>query len=157
VTAVQGINVTTELAGTVKEIAFESGAQVAKDDLLVRLDTSSEEAQLRAAEAQMEWTKISAERARKLRANDTISQSDVDSAEAGSSRPRPTPTPSAPPSPRKPSGHRSRAARIRIVNLGEYLDTGKPVVSLQSLAPIHADFSLPQQALAQLSAGCACA
>jgi len=42
---------------------------------------------------------------------------------------------------------------IRMVNLGEYVDTGKPIVSLQSLTPMHADFSLPQQALAQLATG----
>ena len=49
ITAVQGVTVTPEIAGIVREIAFESGAVVAKGDLLVRLDTSSEEAQLRAA------------------------------------------------------------------------------------------------------------
>ena len=154
VTAVQGINVTTELAGTVKEIAFESGAQVAKDDLLVRLDTSLEEAQLRAAEAQMEWTNISAERARKLRADNMVSQSDLDSAEAGLKQAEANAdairATIAKKTIRAPFAGR---LGIRIVNLGEYLDTGKPVVSLQSLAPIHADFSLPQQSLAQLSAG----
>jgi membrane fusion protein (multidrug efflux system) len=154
VTAVQGINVTTELAGTVKEIAFESGAQVAKDDLLVRLDTSSEEAQLRAAEAQTEWTRISAERARKLRADDTVSQSELDSAEAGLKQAQANAdtirATIAKKTIRAPFAGR---LGIRIINLGEYLDTGKPVVSLQSLSPIHADFSLPQRALAQLSAG----
>lgn len=154
VTAVQGINVTTELAGTVKEIAFESGGPAAKNDLLVRLDTSSEEAQLRAAEAQVEWARISAERARKLRANDTVSQSELDSAEAGLKQAQANAdtirTTIAKKTIRAPFAGR---LGIRIVNLGEYLDTGKPVVSLQSLTPIHADFSLPQQALAQLSAG----
>jgi len=42
---------------------------------------------------------------------------------------------------------------IRLVNLGQYLDAGKPIVSLQSLAPIYADFSLPQQELARLKTG----
>ena len=42
---------------------------------------------------------------------------------------------------------------IRMVNLGQYLDTGKPIVSLQSLTPIYADFSLPQQELARLKTG----
>src|SRR5215471_10230778 len=35
VTAVQGVTITPELAGTVSEIAFESGAVVAKGDLLL--------------------------------------------------------------------------------------------------------------------------
>jgi membrane fusion protein (multidrug efflux system) len=47
-----GRDVAPEVAGTVTEIDFESGAVVNKGDLLVKLDTSTEEAQLQAAEAQ---------------------------------------------------------------------------------------------------------
>ena len=154
VTAQQGVNVTTELAGTVKEIAFESGATVAKGDLLVRLDTSAEEAQLRAAEAQVAWTRISAERASKLRKDNTVSQSELDQAEAGLKQ-------------NEASADNIRAAiakktirapfagklGIRQVNLGEYLDVGKPIVSLQALATVHVEFSLPQQNLALLKTG----
>ena len=42
---------------------------------------------------------------------------------------------------------------IRQINLGQNLDTGKPIVSLQSLTPVYADFSLPQQELARLKTG----
>jgi membrane fusion protein (multidrug efflux system) len=42
---------------------------------------------------------------------------------------------------------------VRQVNLGQYLDTGKPIVSLQALSPTFADFSLPQQELARLKTG----
>jgi len=154
VTAVQGVTVTPELAGTIKEIAFESGAVVAKGDLLVRLDTSSEEAQLRAAEAQVDWARISAERARKLRAENTLSQSELDSAESSLKQ-------------NQANADAIRAAiakktirapfagrlGIRLVNLGEYLDVGKPIVSLQSLGILNSDFSLPQQELAQLVTG----
>src|SRR5262249_51457457 len=42
---------------------------------------------------------------------------------------------------------------IRLINLGQYLDAGKPIVSLQSLAPIYAGFSLPQQELSKLKVG----
>ena len=154
ITAVQGVEVTTEVAGTVHEIAFESGAVVAAGDLLVRLDTSSEEAQLRSAEAQVEWAKVSAERARKLRADNTVSQSELDSAEASLKQ-----------NFANADGIRATIAKktirapfagrlgIRIVNLGEYLDTGKPIVSLQSLSPVYANFSLPQQYLAVLKTG----
>ncbi|MCI0534132.1 MAG: efflux RND transporter periplasmic adaptor subunit [Verrucomicrobiales bacterium] len=154
VTAAQGINVTTELAGTVTEIAFESGGPVAKNDLLARLDTSLEEAQLRAAEAQTDWARISAERARKLRADQTVSQSELDSAEAGLKQAQASAdairATIAKKTIRAPFAGR---LGIRIANLGEYLDSGKPVVSLQSLMPIHADFSLPQQELARLKMG----
>jgi membrane fusion protein (multidrug efflux system) len=42
---------------------------------------------------------------------------------------------------------------IRMVNLGQFLDRGNPIVTLQSLDPIHVDFSLPQQRLAEVRAG----
>ena len=79
--AVQGVTVTTEIGGTVKEIAFESGKVVAAGDLLVRLDTSSEEAQLRALESQVELAAINLERSLKLRTNNTIAQSELDTAQ----------------------------------------------------------------------------
>ena len=82
VTAVQGVTVNPELPGIVSEIAFESGAVVAKGDLLVRLDTSLEEAQLRALEAQEELARINVERERTLRTQKMVSQSELDTAEA---------------------------------------------------------------------------
>jgi len=44
---------------------------------------------------------------------------------------------------------------IRQVNLGQFLDNGAAIVTLQSLDPVYVDFSLPQQDLAQLGVGMA--
>lgn len=154
IAAVQGVNVTPEIGGTVSEIAFESGAVVGKGDLLVRLDTSSEEAQLRAIEAQANLARVTAERMRTLRADNTVSQSDLDTAEATL-----TQTLANADAIRATIDKKTIRAPfagrlgIRQVNLGEYLDTGKSIVSLQSLSPVYADFSLPQQVLAQLKTG----
>ena len=154
IAAVQGVMVTPDIPGSVREIAFESGALVAAGGLLVRLDTSSEEAQLRATESQVEWSRISVERARKLRADNTVSQSELDSAEAAL---------------KQAQGNadviRATIAKktlrapfagqlgIRLINLGQYLEAGKPIVSLQALEPVYAEFSLPQQELARLKTG----
>src|SRR5512138_726744 len=46
VVAVQGVSLGAEVSGRVRDIAFESGARVKRGDVLVRLDTSAEEAQL---------------------------------------------------------------------------------------------------------------
>ncbi|MFO1477488.1 MAG: efflux RND transporter periplasmic adaptor subunit [Verrucomicrobiota bacterium] len=154
IAAVQGVNVTTEIAGTVKEIAFESGALVDKGALLVRLDTSSEEAQLRALEAQAELSRINATRVRALRAENTVSQAELDTSEATLKQ-------------NEANADAIRAViekktirapfagqlGIRQVNLGQYLDVGKPIVSLQSLAPVYAQFSLPQQDVPRLTNG----
>lgn len=154
VVAVQGVTMTPEIEGTVSEIAFESGAMVQKGDLLVRLDTSLEEAQLRATVAQADLARLNAERSRKLFADKTISQSDLDTAEATLKQTladadaiRAT---IAKKTIRAPFSGR---LGIRMVNLGEYLEKGKAIVSLQSLAPIYVEFSLPQQELAVLSKG----
>src|SRR4029453_14710229 len=51
ISAVQGAVVSTELGGTVSEIRFQNGGEAKKGDTLIRLDASSEEAQLNRAEA----------------------------------------------------------------------------------------------------------
>jgi len=154
VTAAQGVIVSPEIAGTVSEIDFESGASVHKGDLLLKLDTSSEDAQLRAAEAQVELAKLNAARSEKLRADSTISQSELDQAEATLKQ-------------NQADADAIRATidkknirapfdgnlGIRLVNLGEQLDVGKGIVSLQSLTPVFVDFSLPQQDLSQIATG----
>src|SRR5215212_3988520 len=48
---VQGVTVAAEMPGKIVKIAFEPGATVKAGDVLLQLDTSTEEAQLRAAEA----------------------------------------------------------------------------------------------------------
>ena len=154
VSAAQGVQVAPEIAGTISEIDFDSGATVKQGDLLLKLDTSTEEAQLRAAEAQADLAKITAERQRKLQQDKTVSQSEVDQAdaawkqaEANADNIRATiqkKTIRAP---------FSGKLGIRLVNLGEQLDVGKPIVSLQSLTPMYVDFSLPQQDFAKLQTG----
>jgi len=154
VSAAQGVTVAPEIAGTVTEIAFESGASVQPGDLLVRLDTSSEEAQLRAAEAQTELARLNAERNRKLRQDNTVSQSELDATEATLKQAQ-----------ANADGIRATIAKktlrapfagklgIRLVNLGEQLNVGQGIVSLQSLSPVFVDFSLPQQEFARLQTG----
>ena len=137
ITAVQGVTITPEIAGTISEIAFESGAVVAKGDLLLRLDTSSEEAQLRAIEAQVELARLNLERERSLRSQNMISQSELDTAEATLKQNQAN-ADAIRATIEKKTIRAPFAGRlgIRQVNLGQYLDTGKPLVSLQSLAPI---------------------
>ena len=154
IVAVQGVTVTPEIAGTVREIAFESGAVVGKGDLLVRLDTSSEEAQLRSLEAQVQWAKVSLDRQSTLRTNQLVSQSDLDSADAAwkqaVANADATRSIIEKKTIRAPFAGR---LGIRQINLGQYLDAGKPIVSLQALSPVYADFSMPQQDLGQLKPG----
>lgn len=155
ITTSQGVNVVAEIPGSVTELAFESGALVEKGALLVRLDTSSEEAQLRALEAQTDLARINAERARKLRVENTVSQSELDTAEANLKQAQANAdnirATIAKKTIRAPFAGR---LGIRMVNLGEYVEAGKTtIVSLQALDTVYAEFSLPQQELARLTTG----
>lgn len=152
--AVNGVTVSTDLAGIVSEINFESGASVKKGDLLIKLDTQQEEAQLHAAEAKREWTKTDLERKRDLVAKKTISPSDWDSAQSEFRQAEATVDEAKAVIARKHivapfDGYLG----IRQVNLGQYLNPGAAIVPLQSLDPIYVEFNLPQQDLAQLAVG----
>jgi membrane fusion protein (multidrug efflux system) len=146
--AVQGVTLAADLAGKVVEILFEAGTQVKKGDLLLRQDTSSEEAQLPGAQAQVDLTRTNLERMSQLLAKNLISQSERDNALAAAEQAqaqvdniRAT---IAKKSIRAPfSGHLG----IRQVNLGQMLREGDPIVTLQTLDPIYVDFTLPQQQL----------
>lgn len=151
VSAVQGVLLRAELAGTVREIAFDSGATAAKDQVLVRLDTKWEEAQLRAADAAAELARLNLERARGLRKEGVVSQSELDANEATyeqsigqSDSIRATIAKKAI---RAPFAGR---LGIRAVNLGQYVHEGDPIVSLHSLDPVYVDFTLPEQELVRI-------
>ncbi|MCX8156757.1 MAG: efflux RND transporter periplasmic adaptor subunit [Verrucomicrobiae bacterium] len=154
VAAVQGVAISPEIPGTVREIFFTDGAMVKAGDLLVCLDTSSEEAQLRAVEAQVELARLQVERLRNLRQGDTVSQSELDTAEATL----------------KANLANADAIRavmakknlrapfagqlgLRQVHLGQYVEAGRPLVTLQALQPVYVDFSLPQQTVGLLRTG----
>src|SRR3954451_20372955 len=79
--AVNGTTVSTDLAGIVSKIAFESGTEVKKGDLLLELDTQQEMAQLQAEQAKLEFAKLDLARKKYLIAKKAISASDLDTAE----------------------------------------------------------------------------
>ena len=154
VAAVQGVTVSADLPGVVEAVTFDSGRPVQAGEVLVRLDTHQERAQLAAAEAQRELARLNLERTRGLRQEGIVSQADYDAvlaehsqAEARAGEIRATierKTIRAP---------FAGVLGIRQVNLGQYLTSGAPIVPLQSLQPIYVDFSVPQQEVARLAPG----
>jgi membrane fusion protein (multidrug efflux system) len=154
INAEQGVTVAPEIAGTVSEIDFESGANVNKGDLLIKLDASSEEAQLRAAQAQTDLAKITAERDRQLHKDNTVSQSELDQAEANLKQMQANADAIQAVIDKKTiRAPFTGQLGIRLINLGEQIAAGKGIVSLQALTPVFADFSLPQQDLEKLATG----
>ena len=152
--AVQGVTVSAEMSGRVVNIAFEPGSNVNQGDLLVQLDTSTEAAQLRAAEATLALAKTELQRKKALIARNTISRSEFDNAEAQYKQALAEVdnirTIIEKKTIRAPFSGR---LGIRLVNLGQILNEGEPIVSLQALDPIFVNFSLPQQQLALIREG----
>jgi membrane fusion protein, multidrug efflux system len=152
--AVRAVTLGAELAGRVTEITFESGSTVKRGAVLVRLDISAEEAQLAAAEADAALAKLNLQRTRRLRQGEANAQADLDTAEARAKQAEASVANLraviAKKTVRAPFDGR---ISIRQVEVGQILAPGTPMASLQAITPIHADFWLPQQALATLTAG----
>jgi membrane fusion protein (multidrug efflux system) len=152
--AVQGVTVAAEMPGKVVKIDFEPGALVKAGDLLVQLDTTTEAAQLRAAEATAALAKANLERARDLRQNNTNSPAELDAADAqakqATAQAESIRTVIAKKTIRAPFPGR---LGLRLVNLGQILREGEAITTLQTMSPIFVNFSLPQQRIAQLATG----
>ncbi|MCP3877868.1 MAG: efflux RND transporter periplasmic adaptor subunit [Sulfitobacter sp.] len=152
VRAVQGVTVSAEIGGRVAEISFKSGAQIDAGDVLLQMDTATEDAQLASALASAALARTEQARIRKLIKRNVTSADELDQAEAqvketaaqvGVIR-----AAIAKKTVRAPfDGHLG----LRQVNLGEILKEGTAIVSLQNLDPVHVDFSLPQRELARLT------
>ena len=152
--AVQGVTVAAELPGKVVQIAFEPGTSVAKGAVLLRQDTSSEEAQLPGALAQAKLASANLRRADQLLTDGIISRADHDQAVAtanqGQAQVDTIRATIAKKTVRAPFAGR---LGIRQANLGQILKEGDPIVTLQALDPVYVDFTLPQQQLPQLHKG----
>jgi len=154
VTAVQGVEVSAEIGGRVKRIAFESGSLVDMGAVLIQLDTASEDAQLASAEATAALAKASLTRIKKLNKQNLTSQDALETAEAKVKE-----------TVAQANNVRALIAKktiqapfsgrlgLRQVNLGQILREGDAIVSLQTLDPIYVDFSVPQKELSRLEPG----
>src|SRR6266568_1475255 len=150
--AARAVTLGAELTGAIREIGFDSGQAVKEGALLVKLDTSTEEAQLAAALADASLAKVTLGRAKALREGGANTPADLEAAQARAQQ-----TEAAVASLRATIAKKSIRApfdgrlAIRQVELGQVVSSGTPIASLQSVTPIYADFWLPQQALAELS------
>ncbi|MBV5345264.1 MAG: efflux RND transporter periplasmic adaptor subunit, partial [Rhodoferax sp.] len=152
--AVQGVILAAEQPGKVVKISFTSGDMVQKGALLVHLDTSAEEAQLRAIESSRNLARTNLRRLAQLADQGLISRSEFDTAEANS-RQTEAQTENIQAIINKKIIRAPFAGRlgIRQINVGQILKEGQEIVTLQTLDPVFVNFMLPQQLLAQISSG----
>jgi membrane fusion protein (multidrug efflux system) len=152
VRAVQGVDVTTESAGIVKKILFTSGTDVTEGTVIVELTSDAEFANLRSLEAKSELAKNVYLRNKKQYEIQGVSKadlladlSDLKSKQADVAEQRAIAE--------KKIIRAPFSGRLGIskVNLGQYIEEGGKIVSLQTLDPIYIDFSVPQSMLPHIT------
>jgi len=153
-TAAQGINLTAEVAGTVRELLFKSGEKVSKSQPLLQLDDAVERATLAAAEADLGLSKVEFERIRTLLEKKLASQSDFDRQSAQLQRNSATVAQlKALLAKKRIVAPFAGTIGIRQVDVGDFLNAGTPIATLQDLSTLYVDFFLPEQAVPQLAVG----
>ncbi|WP_199539797.1 efflux RND transporter periplasmic adaptor subunit [Paraburkholderia kururiensis] len=152
--AVRGVDVTTEMAGLVRDIAFRSGQDVKAGQLLVELNADTDKAQLAALEAAAELAKTVYERDRAQYEIKAIAKAQLD-ADAADLKSKLAQVAQQTALVAKKTIRAPFAGRLGIttVNPGQYLNPGDTIVTLQTVDPIYVDFYLPQQQLGQLAIG----
>lgn len=152
--AVNGADLSVELPGVVQEIDFNSGDDVAAGSVLMRLRADDDIGRLNSLKAAADLAAITFARDQKQLQVHAISQAVLDTSAANLKSAQAQVAEQQAVVNKKTiiapfAGHTG----IRKVNVGQYVNAGAVVVTLQVLDPIYLDFYLPQQALARIKTG----
>jgi membrane fusion protein (multidrug efflux system) len=150
--AAQGVDVATQVAGVVKAIEFKANEGVDAGELLVQIDDAVERADLISAEAAVERDRAQLERAERLRETGVTAEAQLEEAQTAF------------------AASESALARIRAVldqkaieapfsgvigipqiDVGQYLQPGDVIATLQQLDTMRVDFTVPEQQISELS------
>ncbi|MEZ5803675.1 MAG: efflux RND transporter periplasmic adaptor subunit [Rhizobiaceae bacterium] len=152
--AARGVDLTVETTGIVKDIFFDANQRVQDNEVLVQLDDAVQRADLEAGQTQARLDKQALDRAVELQKRGVGSEVTTDSARAASE------TSAAQVSKlqavldqkqlRAPYAGTMGIPRIE---LGQFVQPGTVVATLQDLDTMRADFAVPEQQLALLKIG----
>lgn len=150
--AFQGVDLSAEVNGIVREVLFESGQKVERGQPLIQLDSEVERASLATAEAERSLAQIEYERGRSLVSRSNISKSEFDrlastlqKANANVAQLK------AQLDKKRILAPFSGSIGIRQVDPGDYLSPGATIATLQDLSRLHVDFFLPEQQAPRLA------
>ena len=149
--AVHGVEVSPQVSGTVTAISFQQGEDVKEGVVLLQLYADDDVAKLKALQVAAELAKTTYERDKKQFEVKAVSQQTLDTDAANLKQAIANVAEQQAVVDKKTirapfSGHLG----IRAVDVGQYLNAGTTIVSLQSLDPIYLDFSIPQKQLGQI-------
>jgi len=155
VLALRSITLKNEIAGTVREVHLTPGQVVEGGTVLVALDVSVEEAELKAQEAQAALAKTVLDRRKNLNQEMATTQEEVERARADLDVARAQITRTKAIIARKTIRAPFRAlVGIADVHPGQYLNEGTLLTTLQGIDDAaHVDFTVAQQVAADLRAG----
>lgn len=148
----QGVIVRPEVSGRVVKLGFRDGERVRRGQVLVQLDDALPRAQLRQAEAQLAIARTTLQRNRELVAQNFVTQSVVDQAQAN------VDVADAQVALARAQLDKLRIVApfdgqtgIRAVNVGDYLKDGADIVALEDTSSMYVDFSLPERFASRLA------
>ena len=152
--AVRGVDISSEIVGLVREVNFKSGQDVKAGDLLIQLNADADIAQMHAFEAAADLAAVVLERDKAQLEAEAVSQAQVDGDTADLKGKRALALQQAATVAKK-TIRAPFAGKLGIttVNPGQFLNPGDKIVTLQTIDPIYIDFYLPQKQIAGLSVG----
>jgi len=151
---VRGVDVTTEIAGLVREVRFKSGDEVKAGQVLIEMNADSDIAQLRALQANADLANTTLKRDKLQLQAQAISQAQVDADEADlKAKLALAAQQKALVDKKTIRAPFAGKLGITAVNPGQYLNPGDKLVTLQTIDTVYVDFFVPQKQLASLSIG----
>lgn len=152
--AEDGVNLTFQIDGIVKEVLFKPNQQVKKGDLLVQLDDEIQKADLVATKAEAELSEQNYKRAQTLRTQGVGAVSNVDTTAAAlSSAKANVAKAQATLDLKRLIAPFSGVIGISRVDIGQFMAPGTVVATLQNVDTMRVDFTVPEQELKNLSMG----
>ncbi|MFN4142481.1 efflux RND transporter periplasmic adaptor subunit [Aestuariivirga sp.] len=153
-TAFQGIDITPQVGGIVTELNFESGQDVSKGDLLVKLDTETEEADIRSIEAELANNASELQRREGLVKKGIVAITELDALKTRKRVLQAT-----------LDRRKAEVAQkfiyapwdgrvgLKEIALGSYLAPGQKIVWLQKIDPIYVDFTVTEADFGRIGLG----
>ncbi|MCY1393342.1 Multidrug resistance protein MdtA [compost metagenome] len=153
-TALQGVNLSLEVAGTVKTVLFESGQKVKIGQPLLQLDSDVEAALLGTAQADLGLAQVDYSRGAQLVGSQAISKGEFDRLTAQLNRNKAIVAQLKGSLAKKSiTAPFSGTIGIRQVDVGDYLASGTVIATLQDLTSLYVDFFVAEQSIPKLSRG----
>ncbi|MHC8301453.1 efflux RND transporter periplasmic adaptor subunit [Pseudomonas sp. ZS1P83] len=152
--ALQGVDLSLEIAGTVTDVQFQSGQKVKTGQPIVQLDSAVETALLETALADLGLAQVDYNRGSQLVGSQAISKGEFDRLSAVFKKNKATVNQL------KASLEKKRIVApfsgtigIRQVDVGDYVASGTMIATLQDLSSLYVDFFVPEQSVPKIAIG----